>query len=185
LELTNSVVTITDSTIGGFGPAGAILLNGGDTRVLDGTIALVWGFGPLFLGAGGLRIDPSTTFINSNPPSYGPGLVPVIQPMPSLAATDAIIPGAITAHLADPIGDLAILLIGFPSAPILMPGITDAFWLDPTSYFFFAVGTAPLSSVEPVPANVGLRGLRVAWQGVTYGTALGMQASNPVVSLLH
>ncbi len=105
--------------------------------------------------------------------------------MPRLAATDAIIPGGITVHLADPIGDLAILLIGFPSAPILVPGIADAFWLDPTSYYFFAVGTAPLSALEPVPANIGLRGLRVAWQAVTYGAALGMQASNPVVSLLH
>ena len=187
LHIAGSNVTLSGSQVrGGAGysiwpPKSAILLQGGDVRIVDGTLQAAAGT-PCITGGGTLRVDPSTVFATS--PSYAGTLSPQVFAMPSLIATDSATPGTVTARLDDPVGDTAALLVGLPGAPIAVPGIADPFWINPGAYYFAAVGTAPISAAVTVPANPNLRGFVLAWQGVTFGVN-GMQASNPNLSIVR
>ena len=70
-----------------------------------------------------------------------------------------------------------------------MPGVADAFWLDPAVDVTIAVGIplpgAPLAASVSVPNLPVFRGIRLGWQSASFGASGAPQASNPVWSLVR
>lgn len=135
-----------------------------------------------------LRIDRSVALLASGATTVR--TTPVVwRAMPRLAATDGTAGGSLTAAADVPAGHAAVLLLGLMGPPLLLPGVDDAFWLDPVAHIFQAFGVTlpgqPLTSVVAVPLAPSLLGFRLGWQAVSLDPASGaMQVSNPQISMV-
>ena len=109
--------------------------------------------------------------------------------MPGLTGNSAVPGGTLGAAVTTENGDLVILVIGLPGGPATVPGIRDAFWLDPVVHQFHTIAaqtsSGPVTGNVAVPNVAGFLGLRLGWQAVCYGPATGLQASNPAIVLVH
>jgi hypothetical protein len=183
----SSQLQCVDTSIGvyqGYPSGPAILLQGGDARLIGGSSYVVAGVN--ITGTGTARIDPSVVFRGY----FGGPIASTVQAtfltMPAVIATDGPLGGNVTVDLRGPAGDFGALLGGFPGPPLSFPGIADPSWMLPGTEVvcattIFATGTS-LSITVPVPNVAALRGLRVVWQGASFGTTNGLQASNPAVT---
>jgi len=158
----------------------------GDGQVTAGQPS-AWPIPAFFLaGTSTLRLSPRVV-------ASGPGgvaNVPVVpSPMPGLTGNSAAPGGTLTAVAATEPGDLVVLVVGLPGAPVAVPGFVDAFALDPAVHVFHTIGTqqggAPVTGTIAVPNAAGLLGLRLNWQAACYGPVTGLQASNPVAALVR
>jgi hypothetical protein len=87
--------------------------------------------------------------------------------------------------LRGPAGDFGALLGGLTGQPFRFPGLADPSWMLPGSEVLCLMATlAPAGTgvTYLVPNLPGLRGARFVWQGASFGTANGLQASNPAVT---
>jgi hypothetical protein len=188
LQSTNCSLQLIDTLVGslpGFIPSTAVDLQGGDLRVIGGSL---FDFAAYSVsGIGTARIDPSVVFASLG---LGMGIAPTIQltnpTMPAVVATDGPLGGSFTVDLRGPAGDFGALLAGLPGPPLSFPGIADPSWMLPGTEVvcattILAAGAHLVISV-PVPNLAALRGLRVVWQGASFGAVNGLQASNPAIT---
>jgi hypothetical protein len=172
LQLTDCNATAIFST------SSAIQLTNGDVRVIGGSLSTV--FAPCINGSGIARVDPSVSAFPGLP-----AFVTVVE-MPAVVSTGGALGGTLTVSMRGPGGQVGGLLAGLPGAPYLLPGIRDAIWLragtETVSFFAAFVTGVPVQTTTSVPNTGALRGLRVAWQGFTYGASSGLQASTPAIT---
>lgn len=179
------------------GADGVVLGVTASMRLLSGSVA----DGSYFLAPSGpppvpihgtitsiLRIDPGVTLVSSSGPVVR-NAPAVIQAMPRLEATDGMAPGSVSATAHVPAGHACVLLLGFLGPPLQLPGIDDAFWLQPAAYLFAAFGVPlggqPLTTTIAVPTAPNLIGFRLGWQAVSIDPVSGaMQGSNPQISMV-
>ena len=159
----------------------AVTLANADVRIIGGSLRTHFGVS----GTGGARIDPSVTFLFSVPQPFVGSVVGSIVEMPAVVATGGALGGSLTVAMRGPGGHAGALLAGWPGTPLGLPGILDPGWLRPGSesvcfVTIFAPGI-PALVVLPVPNVPAFRGLRTAWQGLSYG-ATGLQASTPAIA---
>lgn len=161
----------------------AMFLQSGSVRLVGGSVNVH--YGPCIAGVGTARVDPSTTLSpgNGHPAST---VAMTIAPMPAVVATDGPLGGIVTTTMRGPLGDFGALLAGLPGAPRSYPGIFDPIWLQPgtdavCALTVFAAGS-PLQVSYAVPNTPAMRGVRFCWQGISYGTTNGLQASNPALT---
>lgn len=171
------------NTVGGT----AVLMHGGDLRLLDGTTVAGGAGSPTTAGlaidgTGTVRLDPSVTITGIAPP-LAPGITAVTQAMPRVTTSHAALNGTLVADLQGP-GSSGFLAVSFRAQPLLVPGIADAIWLDPATSVLMGFG-APVSVSVPVPGFTALAGTQLVWQGFTFDAVLGLQASNASVSIVH
>jgi hypothetical protein len=150
----------------------------GDLRLLGGSYLAGNGSGnvmvDLFVANNPLRIAPSVTVTATVTPS--------VVPMPALRANSAAPGGSLTATASSLPGDLVVLALGFPAAPVAV-GLADPVWLQTASAAIVGLGIADaggtLGAQFAVPNQPGLRGTRLVWQAIAGGPFTGLQASNP------
>jgi len=168
-----------------------------DLRLLNGSV--IGGNGGGILGCcgaeairafngGNIRMDPRVT-LTSQQTNPVLGVTPSVGPMPMVTATGAGAGGTLQATVATEIGDIVVLVLGFPGPQTILPPFADPFWISPSAFQFFAFGVQqagiPVQGSITVPNAPPLQGLRVIWQAVATGQNTGQQASNPAVSLIH
>ncbi|MCA8951487.1 MAG: hypothetical protein KDE27_18410 [Planctomycetes bacterium] len=159
-----------------------------DIRVLSGTVAA---------GGGGIYQPPDIWFwpgggtvrVTARAVVGSASLPILVAPMPELLGASAPVGGVLSASVVGEAGDAVFLLTGLPANPTAIPGLTDALWLDANAVALNAAGTQPAGSTFTgtltVPGSMAFLGLRLAWQAVAIGPVTGVQASNPVVTLVH
>ena len=169
-------------------PGAAIETYAADLRFLGGAATVGSSapmnlYFPALMVSASARIAPRVTITDLQGVRHGSDV------MPQLTGSGAAIGGTLGATVETEVGDLAILVVGLPGAPTLVPGFLDPFWLDPVAHVFVAVGTqqttAPIAGTVAVPNFAGFRGLRFHWQAACLGSATGLQATNPVVTLVR
>src|SRR5712671_2671002 len=207
LDVTRGVVQAVGTTISGgdglsamltfLSAAAGIIMVDADLRLVRGSVSGGMGYSnffspPAVFGFGTanvLRVDPGVVLRSAPAASPIVGVTPQVAPMPALTSSDAAVGGNLVATVSTLPGDLVALLLGMPGPPTLVPGFRDAFWLDPTAYYFDSFGVqqagAPITSTKAVPNLPQLQGLRVTWQAVCNGPVTGWQATNPSVSLIR
>lgn len=185
---TTCSLQLIDTSVGsfaGFFPLTAVQLQGGDLRMVGGSLYSFFSYA--VSGTGTARIDPNVVFTG---PTGNGGVSPTIQltnpTMPAVEATDGPLGSSVSVDLRGPAGDFGALLAGLPGPPLSFPGIADPSWMLPGTEVvcataILAAGTS-LSITVPVPNVPALRGLRVVWQGASFGAVNGIQASNPAVT---
>lgn len=204
LALVGGHVALVDcSLVGGAGYNGLLVqdnmaglsMNNADVRVL-GASSITAGHFPFGLppvpaidGSGGtLRLDPAVAVSTLAQPPIAAGIPTTTAAMPAVRGTSAAPGGTLRADALGPVGSTVILVLGFPGAAVNLPGIADAFWMDPAAVVFAAIGVpqqgAPVSSSIAVPNQAGFLGLRFAWQSVAAGPT-GLEASNPTRTLVR
>lgn len=173
--------------LGSIAAGHAVFLYGGSLRVLGGQLiaganGAIPGFTILSGPAPQLRIAPRVVL-------SGPGPGPGTDVMPQLTGTSAPPGGNLTATVTTEAGDLVVLVVGLPGAPLVVAGIQDAFWLDPAVHVFHTIAVAPASppvtGTIAVPNAAGLLGLSLVWQAACLGPLTGFQATNPTVALVR
>ncbi|MCA8952338.1 MAG: hypothetical protein KDE27_22705 [Planctomycetes bacterium] len=179
-------------------PSPALLATGARLRLLGPTVATAGAAN----GAGtapalGLQYssppmdvptDPQVQLVTAHPTVADPEFQLDVRPLPHATGQSAGVGATLTASAPGPIGQFVILVVGLPGAPILLPGIDNAFWLDPVVSAWAAVGVpqagAPLSASATIPNSASFRGLIVGWQSLTQGPN-GLEASNPAWTLVQ
>lgn len=177
-------------------PGDGIFLSSGSLRVVGGVIrsGTAGGASPSFLAGMAIwsftspdpRVSPRVTLFGSN--VYNPQ-VPNDDVMPQLTGSDASPGGTLSATVDTETNDLVVLAVSLPGPTTTMPGILDPFWLDAALHVFVALGVqqpaAPITGTAAVPNNPAFTGLRLVWQAACQGPVTGLQATNPVVTLVH
>lgn len=139
-------------------------------------------------GTGTLRIDPGVTVISPVQPAIAQSLATQISSMPAVRSFSATPGGTMSARALGPVGNVAILVLGFPGPPLAIPGVADEFWIDSAAYLFAAFGVpqtgAPITATVSVPSSAAFVGLQLAWQSVTV-TTNGLETSNPTWCLVY
>lgn len=206
LTLTDTTAQICGSStfLGGWGGnlglgnhvqgGSGIRIHNGSLRLLDGTVlaGLSGLFPPAYTvepsGAATLRITPRVALAGAlGYPTQGPQSGNDV--MPALTGSGAAAGGSLAATTTTEPGDLVVLVVGLPGAPVTLPGFVDPFWLDPGAHVFLAIGTqqtaTPIGGSIAVPPGPAFVALRLNWQAACFGPVTGSQASNPVVTLVH
>jgi len=161
-------------------PSGpAIWLNGGDVRIVGGA-CMAWQH-PCISGIGLARIDPNVAFTQM-PVIIEPTVQTIVAQMPAVIAFGGALGSNVYASIRGPIGEFGALLVGLPGPQLPLPGFPDTFWLQPGTAVTSALGVLPVNVSYAIPNAPVLRGLRLVWQGVSYGATNGLQASNPAIT---
>jgi hypothetical protein len=160
--------------------ASAIRVSAGDLRVVGGSLMTVLAF--CIVGNGAVRVDPA---VGHNNPLFGPG-VGTIAEMPSVVTIGGALGTPVAVAMRGPIGHAVVLLVGLPSPPVAVAGVFDPYWLQPgtewtCAFTVLAAGTSVQRSY-PIPSVPALRGVRLGWQGLSYESTAGLQASNPAIT---
>ncbi|MCU0866178.1 MAG: hypothetical protein MUC36_20530 [Planctomycetes bacterium] len=189
LSVTGGTVQLRDCNVlaGVFvAPANAIVMTGGEVRILGNTTlqAGITGQPQTCIGGTGtVRHEPSVTFTNGAP--FGASIVASAEVMPRMRATFA--GGQVAAELHGTPGSIGVIALGLIGQPVPIPGIPDPLWIDSGSTFLLSFGVfAPGVPVThnlpwvsgPVPA------VRAVWQGIALDANGGMQLSNPSLTIL-
>lgn len=126
---------------------------------------------------GTVRSAPAATIVGG----VEPGVAFAATPECALRVTGGALGSSVTASLVGAPGAFAALQFGELGTPISVPGFADAFWLQPASSVFLAMGVpaAALTASVGVPANPQLVGRTFGWQGLTWQPADGFAVSNP------
>jgi hypothetical protein len=198
LRTTGGSVQIVGGAVGGgfgFGqPGGAgVSMNGGGLRLL-GNLQLAGGLGVGSTsglsvdGMGTVRIDPAVV-LQGPAPWFGPGLQVTTAPQALASVDDPSLGAPVTARLHGPLGQLGVLAVGFAGPSQTVPGLADRLFWNPPSAVTQVVGVpaagAPLQGAVLVPNQPTFVGLQFVWHGLSYDPATGLQASNPVVHVVH
>ncbi len=161
----------------------------GDLVVRGGTRLVGYQPGGAYYGIGGhgaVVVDPNTMLMNVNLGLLSPVLLATaVQPLASCQASTGPLGTSASATLAGPAGSAGFLLAGFPGARRTFPVVDQAFWLMAGSEITVAVGGSSVAAGYAVPNVVGLRGLTIAWQGLTFDALNGAQFSNPSIYAHH
>ncbi|MCA8952339.1 MAG: hypothetical protein KDE27_22710 [Planctomycetes bacterium] len=210
LAVDYSVVALVDSNIrGGAGlaptpnqplaPSPGLIASGGEFRLLGASVvsagaangaATVPALGQPNTWAPPMPVlaDPQVQLVTAHPSVADPEFQLTVRPLPHVTGQSAVIGSTLTATTPGPIGQFVILVVGLPGAPIVLPGIDNAFWLDPVVSAWAAVGVpqtgAPLTGSATIPNSPSFRGLIVGWQSLTQGPN-GLEASNPSWTLVQ
>ncbi|MCA8954302.1 MAG: hypothetical protein KDE27_32640, partial [Planctomycetes bacterium] len=109
-----------------------------------------------------VRIDPQVQLATAHPTVADPEFQLTTRPLPHVTGQSAAVGATLTASAPGPIGQFVILVVGLPGAPIVLPGIDNAFWLDPVVSAWAAVGVpqtgAPLTGSATIPNSPSFRG---------------------------
>ncbi|MCA8952337.1 MAG: hypothetical protein KDE27_22700 [Planctomycetes bacterium] len=210
LYVSGASVTLVDCALqGGAGlllapnqalpPSPGITSSGGQLRLLGATVvaagapngtATVPALGRKYAVAAPIPValDPQVQLVTAHPSVADPEFQLAVRPLPHVTGQSAGTGATLTASAPGPIGQFVILVVGLPGAPITLPGIDNAFWLDPTVSAWAAVGVpqtgAPLLGSATIPNHPSFRGLMVGWQSLTQGPN-GLEASNPAWTLVR
>lgn len=203
LELTGGSAQIVSGSLtggAGFSPLSpfsnnqpALSLIGATARVmapatLDATGYAGMAPAPAIAGTGSLRLDPAVVLTTTAVPAIASTVGLQTATMPTVLGQSAAPNSTLFAAALGPIGDVVVLVVGLPGAAATVPGFTDAFWIDPAVHHFHAIGVprpgVPVLGAVAVPNVAALRGLRIAWQAASIGSA-GTMASNPTWTLVR
>jgi hypothetical protein len=177
---TNSRLDLAGAYIGAGSVAPTIALHQSHLDVRATTVlAASYGHGAIAAGSGSVALDPAATLVSPPPQPFAPSLTLVVTKLPTLTATTGVRGGLATAQLSAA-ASLAVLALGAPAAPQLLPGIGQPAWLAPGTALSVAVGVPPLSGGYAVPNAPWVLGVTLAWQGAALGSG-GVQLTNPAV----
>ena len=127
-----------------------------------------------------VKLDPAVTLTSSGPnPILGNV---ILGPVPAVRGT--VTPGLITVEVDAPPGRVWRLFGGAPAGPFPTP--LGSVWLDPAAMFPIAAGVmgpAGTSTLQ-LPVPIGLGGIALTGQALTYGPGV-QQVSTPTVVVLH
>ncbi|HEX6813392.1 MAG TPA: hypothetical protein VF384_17370, partial [Planctomycetota bacterium] len=104
----------------------------------------------------------------------------------SLSGTGGALGGSVSATLNGANGNIALLVLGVSASPVFVPGILDAWWLDPaaSASVGLAVQSGPLASTVPIPLAPTLQGQVFGFQGL-FLTPTSLSVSNPHRFVIH
>ncbi len=188
LQVTNTSITGTTVSFGVGGDA--LHLIGGEARI-DGASALVAGSGPspatrgyAVSGTGTLRVDPGVTLSGKATPIEAT-IASTTVDLPALHADGGQLGGAAQATLTGAGGQLGVVAIGLPTAPVALPPGVDELWLTSPIVAQFGVLSSPVAATLPIPALPNLRGTTLGWQGAALDGSGALTVSNPVWFAIH
>lgn len=175
------VQVVASTVVGGAGlfAAGgsAVSMLGGDLRVVGSTVLQPGSGAPNGLaiaGAGVARVDPAIALSQ-----VAPGVAWTATAMPHLTSAGGALSLTASATLGGSAGDLGLIALGVPDAPVFVPGWSDPLWLANPFLMDVAVLGAPFVFSVGVPFDPTLEGLCFAWQGFSLDANFLLQVSNP------
>ncbi|MBL8726129.1 MAG: hypothetical protein JNK49_18935 [Planctomycetes bacterium] len=182
-ELANSSALGFNGSFGWF--TQAITMNGGELRVLGGTLQapLYFGanLGQAIVGTGTAVIDTATNVL-AGLPTYQPGIQVTSVAAPRTRSALPNGSATVTTTLNGPTGSFGVLAVSLRSLPYQLLG-PDLWWLDGSVMQVQALGAlgagGTLTAWTTLPATTGLAGQALVWQGLTIASSGAMQLSNP------
>ncbi len=121
-------------------------------------------------GTGSVLVDSNLIVMGIyGAPPFASGLAVTTTDLPALRTTGGLVGGVVQIELRAPPSESYFLAIGFPTAPVAVPGLLGDFWLDGAQLMSVG-GTGAtgqvLTSLQTVNDPVFL-GLHLGWQAVT------------------
>ena len=140
---------------------------------------------PAIRGDGSLTIDPDVVLAPSaGQPPVAPAISVTVAELPTLAARGAPIGGSLQVELRGEPSDLFTLIGGMPSVPLLIPALSGAMWIAPTTAIVVAAGVLDASARHAqsflVPNDPAFVGVVVGWIGVAGPAAQSPRFTNNV-----
>ena len=160
-------------------PAGYFKAGGNAIEMTGGTLRLL-GPGSVLAGSTSLMAIGGTGTVRMGPNISRRGTVIPYTTIDegTTSTTAAPLGGVVTGTLEGSANLFGGLVFGFPQAPATLPGITEELWVNPLGFAISGSLATPLTFWLDVPADPGLRGWMLGWQGVTFGAA-GAVLANP------